>query len=176
MKGRNYIRTLGEVPDQNLRARGIRRQAKRADRRMSHCGGVEGLTGATMGESPTSDSWVEERTGVTRAASPTFGAGLSYQDQPQPEYSENNTSGGEEEIAIMFRNHDMTPKQRSAQIWDKYRRDFPRTCRLGGRVPVPSESFPFFRLPPELRRNVLRLRLRLKIELRHVAYNHHFKA
>ena len=117
---------------------------------MSHCGGVEGLTGATMGESPTSDCGVEGWTGV---APPTSNAGPCHQDQPQPECSENETreeeEEEEEEITIMFRNHDITPEQRSAQIWDKYRRDFPWTCRPGGRVPVPSEPFPFFRLPPE---------------------------
>ena len=129
MTGRNYIRISGEVPDQNLRARGIRRPAKREDRRMSHCGGVEGLTGATMGESPTSDSGVEGRTSVTMAAPPTSDAGLCHQDQPPLEYSENETSEEEEETTIMFRNHDITPEQSSAQIWDKYRRDFPRTCR-----------------------------------------------
>ena len=92
---------------------------------MSHCGGVEGLTGATMGESPTSDSGVEGRTGVIMAAPPTSNASLCHQDQPQPEYSENETSEEEEEITIIFRNHDIAPEQRSAQIWDKYRRDFP---------------------------------------------------
>ncbi|KAL8769233.1 MAG: hypothetical protein Q9209_004734 [Squamulea sp. 1 TL-2023] len=40
--------------------------------------------------------------------------------------------------------------RRTAQLWNRYRRDHPEACG-GAVVPVPDQHFPFLHLPPELR-------------------------
>ena len=60
--------------------------------------------------------------------------------------------------------HRQNPSRKGYQIWNRYRKDHPRACGIH-RAPMPEESFPFFRLPLELRTQIITPMLKRDKEL-----------